>query len=360
MVGPAGLAVLEIGLRLQPQLLPEGAQLELQWRALDRDNPAVPHSYAGFLYPPYFSGAMRHRDFGYSYATDENGFRNPSPWPDRADVVVVGDSQAFGYGVEAGQSWGGLLAERLPDLRIVNLGLNGAAPQQSLRTYELFGAALEPKLILFVLFPAHGVNAVGRFDRWLQAGQPATYLSWTSPGGLRGLRATIQDLLRSSHLYMGVRHAVANLVFGHWGQTLEFDDGGRIQLAPILNMDTYRHLDPEHPNFRLVIDTIDRVRQLGADSGAETVVLLVPTKEELHLPRLGIPTASTTEPFATALEAMDVRYIDVSPQLRERIEAGERLFFERDVHPNVEGYRLIADVLSDYLRTDAGRFGSAE
>jgi len=57
---------------------------------------------------------------------------------------------------------------------------------------------------------------------------------------------------------------------------------------------------------------------------------------------------------------MDVRYIDVSPQLRERIEAGERLFFERDVHPNVEGYRLIADVLSDYLRTDAGRFGSAE
>lgn len=360
VLGLAGLAALEIGLRLQPQLLPEGAQLELQWRALDRESPAVAHPYAGFLYPPHFSGQMRHRDFGFSYATDENGFRNPSPWPTRADIVVVGDSQAFGYGVEAEQSWAGLLAERLPDLRIVNLGLNAAAPQQSLRTYELFGAALEPELILFVLFPAHGVNAVGRFDRWVQAGHPATYQTWTSTGGLRALRAAFRDLLRSSHLYMGARHMAGNLLLGHWGRTVEFDDGGRIQLAPILNLDTYRHLDPEHPNFRLVLDTIDRVRQLGVESGAETVVLLIPTKEELHLPRLGIPTPSTTAPFATALETMDVRYIDVSPQLRERVEAGERLFFERDVHPNVEGYQLIADVLSDYLRTNAGRFGFAE
>jgi hypothetical protein len=260
--GLAGLAGLEIAFRLIPGLLPEGSQLELQWHALGQESRTVAHRYTGFLYPPRFEGEMRHRDFGFSYTTDENGFRNPSPWPARADIVVVGDSQAFGYGVESDQSWVGRLAASLPAVRIVNLGLNGAAPQQSLRTYELFGAPLAPKLILFVLFPAHGLNAVGRFDRWLEAGQPATYETWTSAAGLSGIRAAAQELLRSSHHYMAARHTVGGLVYGHWGQTIEFEDGNRLQLAPILNMDTYRHLDPDHPSFQLVLDTVEQVGSL--------------------------------------------------------------------------------------------------
>jgi len=35
--------------------------------------------------------------------------------------------------------------------------------------------------------------------------------------------------------------------------------------------------------------------------------------------------------------------------LQERAARGERLFFEIDVHPNVEGYRLIADAVAEHL-----------
>ena len=96
--------------------------------------------------------------FAFNFSTDSYGFRNSSPWPRRADIVVLGDSMAFSYGVEDNEAWPNLLAEQLPGSRIINLGLIGAAPQQYFRIYETFGQTLEPALVLFCLFPGNDVK----------------------------------------------------------------------------------------------------------------------------------------------------------------------------------------------------------
>jgi hypothetical protein len=115
-------------------------------------------------------------NFAFTYTTDEHGFRNRSPWPERADIVVLGDSMAFGYGVEDDQAWPTLLEENLPDSRVINLGLIGAAPQQYFRIYKTFGQALQPSLVLFCLFPGNDVTDAGLFNRWVKAGSQGNYL----------------------------------------------------------------------------------------------------------------------------------------------------------------------------------------
>ena len=116
-------------LRLVSDLLPAEVCSQL------RNTPSrrgVSHPYIGYLHKPNNSLFIAGRDFGAVHHTDGHGFRNASPWPDRADVVVLGDSVTFGYGVEDDQAWPALLARDLQPGQAINLALIGAGPQQYL------------------------------------------------------------------------------------------------------------------------------------------------------------------------------------------------------------------------------------
>src|SRR5262245_59914966 len=104
----------------------------------------VAHPYIGNLQAPNRT-VVRRSEFEITYPTDANGFNNADPWPTRADLVTVGDSLTFGYGVAPDEAWPALVARDQRDTKVINLGLIGAGPQQYLRVYEPFGAPLEPK-----------------------------------------------------------------------------------------------------------------------------------------------------------------------------------------------------------------------
>jgi SGNH hydrolase-like domain, acetyltransferase AlgX len=356
LLAGVGLVGAELLLRADPGLMPEAAQLRVHWRALGEQSPSLGDRELGFVYPPHLDGELRYRDFGFTYATDEHGFRNPSPWPTHADVVVLGDSQAFGYGVEADHAWWQLVANGLPDRKVVNLGLIGAVPQQYKRVFEAFGAELRPEVVLMALFPAYALTAVGQFDAWLAAGSPGNYDSWRSTADLPGWKGALKRLLDRSYLWYTLRAFQAEWRSGKQSRTLTMADGSELKLAPIVYQQAMPRARPEDAHFERVLDIIDEVRAPARANGSELMVVLIPTKEEVHLPLLGIPTAPFTASFATALAARGVPVVDTTPRFRERAARGERLFFTLDVHPNPAGQRLIADLVLDALRSrsDAG------
>jgi len=63
------------------------------------------HPTIGVLEQPFWTGVLTGPDFQAVYHTDGHGFRNTSPWPPEADLVMLGDAVAFGYGVEDAQAW---------------------------------------------------------------------------------------------------------------------------------------------------------------------------------------------------------------------------------------------------------------
>jgi hypothetical protein len=92
-------------------------------------------------------------------------------------------------------------------------------------------------------------------------------------------------------------------------------------------------------------------------------VTLFPSKWEALEPLLEQPVPDLTAPFARRFDELGVPYLDLTGVLRERAARGERLFLEVDIHPNPEGYRLIAEVMADHLNgrlaTDSGLRGLA-
>lgn len=66
--------------------------------------------------------------------TDAAGIRGASAWSDdgRTRLLVLGDSFAFGEGVELADRFDTLVQEHLPNLSVVNLGVMGYGPDQQL------------------------------------------------------------------------------------------------------------------------------------------------------------------------------------------------------------------------------------
>lgn len=345
------LGAAEASLRLFPQLMPEEARLRLHWREVHRETVSRADPYLGFVYPANYRGRFYRPgdDFAFTYTTDEHGFRNPSPWPERAEIVVLGDSMAFSYGVDDEEAWTTLLADQLPAARIINLGLIGGAPQQYFRIYETFGQALRPDLVLFCLFPGNDLADAGRFDAWLRAGSPGNYEIWRHSRDEAPAPTNIRELLELSYLVTFLRHARNTASSQLSGKTIDFPDGEQLQLAPAVYARNETLAQPDHRSFGLVLDAIQRTRALAEQNGSRFLVLLVPTKEEVYLPLVDEPSPPAAAPFAAQFASDGVPYLDLTPYLQARARAGERLFFEVDGHPNAAGYRVIAEAVLNLL-----------
>jgi hypothetical protein len=92
---------------------------------------------------------------------------------------------------------------------------------------------------------------------------------------------------------------------------------------------------------------------LAEETGSQFLVLLVPTKEEVYLPLVDEEPPPATAPFAARFEEDGLPYLDLTPPFQARAREGERLFFEVDGHPNAAGYRLIAEIVLDRIRSSA-------
>ncbi len=344
----------EVFFRVFPQFLPEEALLRLHWQQLDqsgRDQAmTVPDRRFGYLYRPNFTGRLSRGALDFTFTTDEHGFRNPSPWPARADVVVVGDSLAFSYGVDDAQAWSRLVADALPNLKIINLGLIGASPQQYLRVLETFGLGLHPKLVLFMLFSGNDLYDAKWFQQWLDAQTDQTYQEWEMALGVPSDLSWLQQLLAHSRLVTFLRGARRALSARVASTEVDFEDGQRVRLAPGMLQSSIDMAHPGDPVFKLVMTTIERARALTEQQGGHFLVLLMPSKEEVYLPRAGQPAPPLAASLKEGLAERGIDTLDLTPDLQAHARDAAPLFYEIDGHPNANGYRLIARLVADRLK----------
>lgn len=365
------LILIETILRLFPGLLAPEIRKAIQ--AIP-ENYGVSHPYIGHLHTPNNAFVLRGVDFTAVHHTDGHGFRNAWPWPDKAEIVALGDSVTFGQGVEDQQAWPAILARALPKSRVINLGLIGAGPQEYLRVYETFGLKLRPKLLLVGIFLRNDFWDADMFDRWLQSGWGGNYMVWRDFGRpeklsfhleepIRSIRAILKWyrglLSRSSYLYnllLYVRGAARK-----WRPTevvtFQLPDGARLELQPGNFERNTNESTPGSREFDLVFHALERIWLIARQNGTRVLIVFQPSKEETYLPLLGETVPDVSGPLRRELERLGVACLDLGPIFRERAAAGEKLFFEVDGHPNAQGYALIAEGTLSYLRENAKRYG---
>jgi GDSL-like Lipase/Acylhydrolase family len=344
------LTLSEVTLRLFPDLVATEIQEFIQ---ATPDTYGVSHPYIGHLHKPNNAIVISGRDFRAVHHTDGHGFRNAWPWPERVEIVAVGDSLTFGHGVEDDQAWPALLAKRLPQGSLINLGLSGGGPQQYLRLYETFGTRLYPKLLLVGFFLGNDFANAEWFDQWIKSDAGGNYMVWRdfgrpkrvhnsqSPikGNLRRLQWEMYLLARKSYLFNLMVHVIEGAK--KWRpdevRIFELPDGGRLELLPSNFKSKIKGAHPGHPQFDLTLDTLKRIRSIADSHGTKMLVIFLPSKEGTYLPLLDSDVPDVSGPMRGELERLGIAYLDLGPAFRDRAAKGEKLFFETDGHPNVNG-----------------------
>jgi hypothetical protein len=144
------LGVLEAGLRLVPA-----------WTQSTRDprfafNPYRPDGALGFTLRPGVRVRHVDRDFAVTVSVNALGGRGPERSPAKpagtGRILLLGDSFAFGWGVEQDDSFGAVLerrlAERVGPVEVVSAAVPGYSTDQHYIFLRARGLALRPDLVL--------------------------------------------------------------------------------------------------------------------------------------------------------------------------------------------------------------------
>jgi lysophospholipase L1-like esterase len=266
----------------------------------------------GWRYRP--GAALRHAtdEFDVEIAIDEHGFRRQTSLPARApDVLVFGDSFAFGWGVEASETWANRLESEL-GLAVWNLAVSGFSVDQELLLWRERARFLPrdvpcaPKVVLVLTCGNDLPEAIG--DRSYGKAKPRFVLAGDELV-LTNVPVPEPWLERHSQAWRSLAK--------RWY--------AREEIEP-----THAIVENGRDLLATILATFDRE---CASIGAKLVVI---TTEDRWL--------------GARLDARGVTHFDLESELAAAASRGERVAFPKDGHWTPRGHAIVAELVARRLR----------
>lgn len=296
----------------------------------------------GWAHREGVSGTLRHPDFEILVEISEQGFRDrvyPEPRvAGRSRMLVLGDSFAWGFGVERDEILWEILEARHPDWEIINTAVSGYGTDQQLLFLESRGLDFRPDVVVLQFHPndVEDTAAERRYGypkpnfqldpeaRITLHGVPVPRLSWA-------WRAQ-RWLGESSYLFNRLR-TVGQLVESRAGSGSVNAAGSGAGAAPR----AVRPVDAADAGLDLAL-THALLRRMASDcreGGIRFLVVGTPGSREL------------TEGLFRTLGGLGVPYLPLDGALRRRPR--EEIKFPHDPHWNARGHQLAADAVEEFL-----------
>lgn len=285
--------------------------------------------------------------------TNALGFRGRE-WPDddapeaerdRARVLLLGDSQMFGYGVDEGSA----LAAQLEARAHVTV-LDAAVPTWGPPDYVIALRELAPRYRpRFVLFVANAAN--DWFEPVPNRRRTTAYDGWATRAGTeRPTWFPFRDyVMGRSHLALGARQLTS---FVGDAQVPPSQSALRLKAdVRMLRAGSPPHRSTITPNLKAAVDVC-------AENGCEVLAVALPldlqvSAGEWQKYRSAPVDLSETEAllddFVADARALGVRATNLFAPLRD---AGPGVFLDDDYHLSPAGHRVVADAIAPLLRRE--------
>lgn len=149
------LASLLVALMLAEMIVRIAAPQPAAWLDIFRPHPSLPF----YAMQPSIQRSIDTGEGRWTVFTDENGFRRgeTAAAPANAPVtLIIGDSFAFGLGVNYEECFAGRLQARNASIRVVDAGVNGYGPAQYRAMLEqLLASGPAPERVIVSTYPAN-------------------------------------------------------------------------------------------------------------------------------------------------------------------------------------------------------------
>lgn len=316
---------------------------------------------------------------------DEWGFRNRAV-PSRANVVAIGDSHTYGNTATMDDSWPSVLA-RTSGLEVYNMGLGGYGPNQYHYLLTTKALRLHPDWVVCGLYMGDDFENAFSITHGLEYWRALRNEGWDDvnadiwgvhedPVWAAGFRNWLSE---NSIVYRIIFHGPLlenvkqRFQFGQlannsdpYTTTLVVDDKNiREAFRPIAMATRIDQTSGQiREGMRITFELLKKMDRACREVGCRFLVVIIPTKEtvfsdyleknsELHLHQ-AFDRLITNERMAraTLIEFLDrngIPYTDTLPALKQSV--GGQLYARttRDMHPSRNGYRVIGEVVANYL-----------
>lgn len=288
----------------------------------------------------------------YTVRSNNDGFRG-GDWDrskDRKNIIILGDSFAFGWGVEEHEMFSTLLEDALQEkdlaYQVVNLAQSGFFLDQIVNTFRLFGEEFEPVLVVYLYCHndsyQHPQEKNGRFDI-ASFRSNVSVSEWLYEAKLNNSNIwRVERFWKGLYLYAFYKNYLGPVFF------VERETPRRAWKERYLF--TYKDLTPPtSPDVPVQIDLVSQryiwycLSQIKEQSKDKPLILMdTADKMTLHLPDRQNADRWILRDFARQYE--NGYFVDYESELRRRNDGVSR-FLEVDDHWNPEGHRLAAAML---------------
>lgn len=323
---------------------------------------------------------LNHKIDPFSTGHDKWGFRNRKV-PEKATVVAIGDSMTYGVMANSTSSWPAHLSDKL-GVNVYNLSLGGYGPLQYLYLFQNYAVKLKPETVIVGIYLGNDLmdayNLAYSNKEWAKYRADSKSSSIESNLILPEMRdkkmfSSIRSFLsRKSVLY---RIITQNKIFDR--VRLQETKSLNAATIPVVKQDyevllkpvkAFRHVnindDRIQEALRITKSAILDMREVGKKNDVDLQIAIIPIKENVYREEMqsgckidcdetvskklvGLDDIRTT--LLYFLEDSKIPFIDLLPALRT---AGSKnqIYPPHDGHPNGEGYEIIANELSAFLK----------
>ena len=268
--------------------------------------------------------------------------RNFVPRPDvRRRVLHLGDSMAFGFGLNRDETLTADLERLEPGVQHINAAIPGTAPDAYFAVLERWIATHEIDLVVMHIYEGNDLDGL---DSHYPCCAWQSLLAYDAGGAaLRCPTATAPDLGRAGLTWLRYHNPPPYLVRALIGtSSAAAYVGAAMAREPYLLVDQPTSTRLEH------LEAILRsARDVLAARHIPFVVDVLPTRTWLE----NLQTWQHHGPaILDAAHRVDVPALDPSGPLRDAVVHGQHLFFENgDIHHNADGQALLATWLHEQL-----------
>ncbi len=327
----------------------------------------------GYVLAKNYDARHQHPEYDMTIHTSSDGLRGKeitSKSPDTFRILVLGDSIAWGYGVDLTDSFPHQLEQRLndrlsPGFEVLNAAIPGYGTAQELVLLQKLGLDYEPDLVIVGLFvenDAYDNLIEGAQYRRVVGGYLVDWYRYERNRKENPLVPVTAFLSQNSHLYVFLRSFVR-------GFTARGSDGLprlRLEALPEISEQGYlpvfaKEYSPEmERGMALTKRLIGDIQDAAAARDAEILLILFPSQVQVYPDlwadlqtayRLDGDKYALAKPNAMLGEFAAQHGIPMVDLLADFREAGRdtQLYYRTDLHQNAAGQALAAEVVYEGL-----------
>lgn len=322
---------------------------ELVFRCLysEKNVPNIYETRGNYYFnKPFLNQKFDDEEFNSRYLTNCQGYRidllsNPDDSLTNCDWLFVGDSFTQGAQVNYDEMFSSILYRSFPDKTIVNAGMSGAGLYESLNFMKDEGIKLLPKRVFL---------QIGAFNDFYNVKE--RHAGWG------------EYLTEHSDLYRYLQYQLLDnpaLPLGRWTEPF-FDNP---EENSKFNIFYKQSSDQKEADLRAFEEVVAKFKKETDAIGAELVVMLIPSKEQVSDKML----FEVTKKFDIRASELDMQapnkltkrvcdklgipLIDLYDSFRN---TDKFPFFMRDEHLSIEGHKIIASELKRFFMNESNKY----